>query len=221
MATTLTRNQLVTYAGRRAGNESLTTSANDWLANIVDTLSQNYKWPEFQKTSTGTITNPGAGQTVTTSLPADFGDLWDVHSLIVIDSNGNQQPLTPQPPEWYDLLTNPATLGKPLYVVFNLNTLTWKPYPTPETSYAYQMRYRIKPTRLETDTTIPFASDDIFIQALYVQILQHEDDERYMQEQAVLDRMISRYLGGFNKSPIKSRTVRLNTNAFKPVVNFR
>jgi hypothetical protein len=224
MATALTQSQLIQYAGKRAGNESLATFAADWLNNIIDTLAQNYKFPELEKTTTGTLT--GHGTTTpstldTISLPADFGDLFDVHSLVLIDSNGTRNTLTPQTTDWFDNISSPLILGQPNSAIFDLDAKTWTPFPLPELTYTWRIRYRAKPSRLSSDTTIPFASDDIFIQALYVQILQYEDDQRYPQEYGVLQSMIGRYLAGYNKSPIKSKSMRLNADAFRNIQNQR
>lgn len=224
MATTLTRDTIITYAGRMVGNEVVdVTTLRDWLNNIIDTLGKEYRWPELQKTATGTLAKYVTGQAAPeVALPADFGDLWDVHSLAVIDANGNHTVLTPQSWDWFDLITAPTqSTGTPFAAAFNLNTLVWTPYPMPQTSYTWQLRYRIKPSRLSSNATINFANDDIFIHALYVRLLQLEDDDRYIAEKAVLDQMIARYLGAYNKSPIKNRNIRFNANAFRTPANFR
>lgn len=224
MATTLTRDTIIQYAGKRAGNESLTTFAADWLNNIIDTLAQNYKFPDLQKIATGTLTGHGTTQPTSVdviSLPADYGDLFDVHSLSIVDVNGNHDTLDPEDTDWYDTITAPLTLGKPSAAIFNLNAMTWTPYPLPQQTYTWQLRYRYKPSRLSSNSTIPFASDEIFIQALYVQILQYEDDARYPTEYAALERLIAKYIGGFNKSPNKDRQIRLNRSAFLRIQSYR
>lgn len=223
MATALTRDTLVSYSGKRAGNESLATFGNDWLNNIIDTLGQAYKWPELEQKTTGSLAAFVAGGSVPEiSLPADFGDLWDAHGLSLIDSNSGHHTLVPETWDWFDLITAPTlSVGEPKWAAFNLNSMKWSPYPMPGQAYTWQLRYRIKPSRLSSNTTIPFANDDIFIQALFVQILQYEDDERAVAERAVLDQMIARYLGGYNKSPIKQRKIRLNTDTFKGIQSYR
>jgi len=224
MATALTRDTLVQYAGKRAGNESLATFCNDWLNNIIDTLAQNYKFPELEKLVTGALAGHGStAPTVvdTINLPADFGDLFDVHSLGVIDSFGTHNTLTPRDTDYYDTISSPLIVGTPNTAIFDLDNKQWTPFPLPQLDYTYQLRYRAKPVRLTGNTTIPFASDDIFIQGLYVQILQYEDDQRYPAEYAVWLQMIGKYIAGFNKSPIKTKSLRLNADTFRRIQNQR
>jgi len=227
MATALTRDTIIQYAARKAGNEAIdATTLQDWLNNIIDTMAQAYKFPELQKSASGSLSAYVQGQAIPEiALPADFGDLWDVHGLVVVDSNnpgGSQQALTPETWEFFDLLVAPTkAVGTPLTAGFNLNNKTWSPYPMPDRQYTWQLRYRIKPARLTSNVTIPYANDEIFIQALYVQILQFEDDDRYPAELRRLLQLVMTYLTGLNKSPIKERKVRLNSNVFLPIQEVR
>ena len=83
------------------------------------------------------------------------------------------------------------------------------------------MRYRLKPSRLTSNATIPFGNDEIFIQALYAKVLQYLGDPRATNERLVLEQLLARYFGGANKSPIKGRAVRLNADTFKGIQNYR
>lgn len=222
MATSLTFDQIVSHAGKLVGNETLTTFAEVWLNNIIDTIAQNHRFPELEAVATGTIAQYVSGAAITASFPADFGDLWDHESLAIIDSDGNHTPLQPQTWDWYDMIADPLTTGKPRYAVFNLQARTWTPYPQPDQAYTWQIRYMMKPSRIvDGSDTIPYASDEIFIQALFVRFLQFEDDARYPTEYAMLQQMIQKYFGGVNTSPIKSPAVRFNSRAFRTPGNFR
>lgn len=223
MPTSMTFDQIVSHAGKLVGNETLTSFADVWLNNIIDTIAQNHRFPELEKTATGTIgAYNGGGVGVTVAFPSDFADLWDHESLAVIDANGNHTPLQPQTWDWYDMIADPLTTGKPRYAIFNLQNRTWTPYPQPDVAYTWQIRYMIKPSRIVTGTdTIPYASDEIFVQALFVRLLQFEDDARYPAEYQMLQKLIQNYFGGVNTSPIKSPAVRFNSRAFRTPGTFR
>lgn len=222
MATYLTRDQIIQNAGTLVGNTTLgATFCVDWLNNIQDTLAQNHKFPELEKVATGSIGAYTTGPAISVSLPADFGDMWDRDSLAVIDSNGSHTILNTQTWDWYDMIADPLTTGTPMHAAFNLNNQTWTPYPQPGQAYTWQFRYLLKPPRLLTNVTIPFGSDEIFIQALFVRLLQYEDDQRYPAEYAMLQQMLNKYFGALNMSPIKSPSVRFNAQRFKTPANFR
>lgn len=222
MSTALDFDTIVAHAGKLVGNETLTTFAGVWLNNIIDSLAQNHRWPELEKVATGSLAQFGGTTPIVVSLPADFGDLWDQHSLSILDTNGSHSVLTPQTWEWYDLITSPLTPGSPGHAAFNLNTQQWTPYPQPSQVYTWQLRYLLKPSRIVTGTdTIPFGTDEIFIQALFVRLLQFEDDSRYPAEYAVLQSMIHQFFGATNTSPIKSPKVRFNSNTFKGMTSYR
>ena len=198
MATVLTRDSLISHAMRLAGNEDVTTFAQDWLNNTIDTLGQMFRWPELEKEATGSIT-VGVSSTV---LPADFGNLWNRLALSLTISNASHvlEPLTRNE---YNALGDRTLQGIPKYVLFDLNAKTWVTFPLPNATYTWLLIYHIKPARLSSDVVISFGSDEIFIQALYIRILQYEDDARYKEEFQILLQMIDAFLTGTNVSPVQ------------------
>jgi hypothetical protein len=214
---TLTRDAIVSSALRRIGNETITTDAIVWLLNFVDDLYTNYKWPFAEKTTTGSIT---AGQT-SVALPTDFGDLYDKQSLRIIDSAGTSHPLSPWTPNELDVQADPDAIGQPFRAIFDLNGKTWRPYPLPNQSFTYNLRYRVKPARVASDVVIPFPNDEILIQGVFVKALQYEDDERFKDKLALLEIMIRKLLRGFNMSPIKATGTRYNPLRFLTPVIYR
>lgn len=222
MATSLTFDEIISNAGKLVGNETLTTFAGVWLNNIIDTIAQNRKFFELEKVATGTLAKYTSGPALTVSFPTDFGDMWDHNALGLIDSGGSHHILTFQTWDWYDLITNPLTIGPPQFAAFDMRLQKWTPYPQPDQAYTWQMRYVLKPSRIVTGSDkIPYGSDEIFIQALFVRLLQFEDDARYPAEYAMLDQMLNKYFGGANMSPIKSPAVRFNSKTFKSMGAFR
>lgn len=213
----LTRNQLVDLALATVGNTTLTAEAYTWLNNIVDRFCLDYKFSFLEKLKTGTL----AANASSVGLPSDFGDVWDRHSFVLTDSNGGRIQPEIFSPEDYDLLASTTTTGTPSLVVFDLKALTWTVWPVPAVSYTYSLRYRYKPARISTDVVVEFPNDDLLVQALIIKGLQYEDDERYTTELVILQNMITRFVGGFNKSPIKRPQIRLNANRFQTPQSFR
>jgi len=202
MSTVLTRDTLIAHSMRLAGNESVTTFAQDWLNNTIDTLGQMFRWPELEKEGTGSILVGVAS----TALPADFGNLWNRLALSLTISSVSHilEPLTRNE---YNALGENTRQGKPKYVLFDLNAKTWVTFPLPDATYTWSLIYHIKPARLSGDTVITFGNDEIFIQALYIRILQFEDDARYKEEFQVLLQMINAFLTGTNVPPIQAGMV--------------
>jgi hypothetical protein len=155
-------------------------------------------------------------------LPTDFDSPWDENSFVLIDSNGGYIPLDFSTSYDQDLISNPAITGTPQTALVNLESMTWRPYPLPGTGYTWQVRYKYKPTRVASyaNHTPVFPNDQIIIQALFVDGLQHEDDDRYVREMAVLTQMISRYKAKFNLQPQKKSRVRFSPR-FSTPTNFR
>jgi len=117
------------------------------------------------------------------------------------------------------LLFNPSLAGTPRKALINLQAMTWRPYPLPETSYSYQIRYRYQPGEnlaVYSNFTPVFPNDQILIQALFVEGLNHEDDDRYVAQLQILQQMIKQYKGKFNRQPIKSQRVRLSSRFSGP-----
>lgn len=196
MATTLTQTQLITYAGQKAGNEAIPVlTLKDWLNNIIDSLGRAVKWPEFQKIASATLASAGS----TFNLPADYEDLWDENSLR-LETATTSTTLIIRDPEWRSLCL--GLTGAPKWAIIDMVNRVVTVYPAADQSYTYKLLYRMKPSRLATDATIPFGNDDIFIQSLYVQILQYESDDRYTAEAAILTKLIEAYLDIYNTGPI-------------------
>lgn len=211
----LSSDVLISTALKKLGNETLTEDAQVWLLNILDRLYEDFKWPFLEKLATGALTS---GQS-SVDLPTDFDSPWDVDSFVLIDSEGGQYPLAFNTQYDQDTITSPAVTGAPRTALINLRAMTWRPYPLPETAYTWQVRYRMKPDeRADTyvDFTPAFPNDQILIQALLVEGLQHEDDDRYPQELAILTQMVARYRGKFNAYPNRAKRVRYSSRFSNP-----
>jgi hypothetical protein len=210
---------LITQALKRLGNETLTEDAQVWIYTILERLYEDYKWPFLEKVATGVLT---PSQT-SVNLPSDYSMPWDVDSFVVIDSNGGYHALNFFSQYDQDLIVKPSTTGTPRDALLDLNAMTWRPFPLPNTNYTWQVRYLYLPDpRPDTyaNFTPVFPNDAIIIQALFVYGLQHEDDDRYAMEMKVLQGMISRFQGTFNSAPNKRQQVRLSRRFGQPQ-NFR
>lgn len=226
---TLTGNELINHALIQAGNITITTLAQDWLNNWLDRLYEDEQWDFLEKSTTGAL---GVGQTSVT-LPADFHDWWDEHSLRLEDSNGKFTDLLTIDQDDFDQIDDITTQGSPpQYALVDRATNTWRPWRPSDRTYTWHLRYRYKPARItdfDDATQIIFPNDQLLIQCVYVDALRHEDDDRYMAAmQELLGRnldgrggMIGRYKKGWSISPTKRDNVRLNARVFKPVGNFR
>lgn len=214
----LTRDQIISDALSRGGNDSLTTLAQTWLNELLDRLYTDYRWPEQEKTMTPATL---AAATTSVAFPSDFVDVWNEKGIRIADSSNNHKPLELMTPDYLDTLVDPDLAGRPDVAVIDFNAATWRPYPVPDVAYTWKLRYKHKPAALSSNTTPLFRNDAIMVQGVYVAVLQHEDDERYASEFTVLSRMIERYLKGKNISPSKAGPMRLNTRVFRGISNFR
>ena len=208
---------LISTALKKLGNETITADAEVWIFTILDRLYEDFKWPFLEKIATGNLT---ASQS-SVALPSDFQEPWDVDSFVVIDSNGAYHSLDFFTQYDQDLVVNPSLTGTPQVALINLQAMTWRPYPLPATSYTYQVRYKYKPATDVYDGsyanfTPVFPNDKILIQSLFVEGLQHEDDDRYVPELQILQQMIKQYKGKFNRMPNKRQKVRFSPRFGNP-----
>jgi len=215
-----TANAIIASVLKRIGNETITTEAQYELANIVTRLCEDYRWPFLRATATGSIV--AADDSV--ALPSTFGDLWSRFSAKLIDtSTGTYLPLQTMSVADYDLLENPATEGQPTHIIIDFNALTFRVYPLPEKTYNYEIIYRQVPARI-TDFTVVvagFPNDSLLSQLLFVWACQYEDDDRYMGELAVAEKMLRTYLKRYNLSPTKGATLALAPATFSGMSNIR
>ncbi len=213
----LDSDQLIATALKKLGNETITEDAQIWLANILDRLYADYKWPFLEAISTGSLL---VGQQEV-DLPENFIAPWDVDSLVLIDSAGSYHTLEFFTQYDFDRVPNPVLQGSPKTALLDLTQLVWKPYPLANQAYTWKLRYRIGIER-EADPTSTFTpvfpNDQILIQAIFVEGLMHEDDDRYPAQLAILDRMIMRFMGTFNKHANKLQTVRYSSKFSRPGV---
>lgn len=214
----LTSDTIITRVLKMGGNETITTEAQYWLLDILDRLYEDFHWPFLEKVATGSV----ASGATSIALPADFDSFWDENSLVLVTSSGGQYPLALVTGYDQDWVTSPGITGAPETALVNLNARTWRPYPLPEQTYTYQLRYKHKPTRADpyANFTPTFPNDAILIQALFVRVLQFEDDDRYAPESQVLASMVSQYKAKFNKQPQRAKKVRFSSR-FKTPSSFR
>ncbi len=219
MATARTANEIISDALKQIGNETLTTNAQVWLNNFLDRMYEDLKWPFQEESASGSVTE-GAS---TVNLPADFIDFWDRNGLRLQDSDGNQFRVVPRSADDFDMLVQPTTPGTPEIALVNFADLTWQPYPAPDQTYTWLLRYKKKPARITNfDAVIsPFSNDELLFQAVFVKGLQFEDDDRYVPESLVLEKMIKMYKRGFNLSPTKGKTMNLGSQTFRGITALR
>ena len=219
MATARTANQIISDALKQVGNETLTSEAQIWLNNFLDRMYEDLKWPFQEESASGTITE---GDT-SVDLPSDFADLWNSSGLRLEDEDGNIFRLFPRTPEDFDLLVQPSTAGAPEIALINFADLTWQPYPTPDKTYTWLLRYKKKPARVSNFDAVvsPFSNDELLTQAVFVKALQFEDDDRYVQEAAILEKQIKAYKRGFNLSPTKGKKLAFQNQTFRGISALR
>lgn len=218
MSSARTANEIISDALKQVGNETLTSEAQTWLANFLDRLYEDYRWPFQEKSASGTVTE---GST-SVNLPSDFLDFWDRNGLRLEDEDGNLSRVVPRQADEFDLLVQPNDEGLPEIALVNLADMTWQPYPTPDKTYTWRLRYKYKPTRIsDFDAVVTFPNDELLTQAVFVKALQFEDDDRYATEATILDGMIKRFRKGFNVSPTKGKSLKFQSQTFRGITNFR
>lgn len=219
MATARTANQIISDALKQAGNETISSEAQIWLNNFLDRMYEDLRWPFQEETSTGSLAQSAS----TANLPSDFIDFWDRNGLRLEDDDGNFVVVVPRPADMFDTLVDPSTEGTPEIALVNFADLVWSPYPRPNQAYTWHLRYKKKPARVSNfDATIsPFSNDELLTQAVFVKALQFEDDDRYVQEAAILEKMIKMYKRGFNLSPTKGTRLSFQSQVFRGITPLR
>ena len=214
-----TANQIINAALKRIGNETISAEAQVELNNVLDRLYVDFRWPFLKSFVSGTISQ-GA---TSTALPTDFVDLWDRHSLSVIDlSSENKIPITVWSQQEYDLYDSPSSDGTPKVVLVNYNTLTFRLSPLPNQNYGYELFYRAKPTRITNfDAVVNFPNDQLLEQYIFAWACSFEDDERAMGEMQMAEKLMRQFLKSYNVGTGKNSKVSLSPNKFSPMGSFR
>jgi hypothetical protein len=214
-----TPNQIISDALKLLGNETVTDEAQVWLNNILDRLYEDYRWPFQEKSASGTM---AAGATAI-ALPTDFADFWDRNGLRLVDDNNNFSRIVPLQADTFDLQVNPNQVGPPEFARVDMAELEWQPFPVPDVSYGWRLRYKKRPDRITDFNTdvIAFPNDAILTQAVFVRGLQFEDDDRYPQELNILENMLKKYRRGYNVSPTKGTVIKFQSQTFKAIDSFR
>jgi hypothetical protein len=212
----LTSTVIIDQALGRLGNDSLVVEADIWLLNALDRLYEDFQWPFLETLATGSLVVDQSS----VNLPADFDSPVAHDSFVLISSTGGYHALEFNTSYDQDLLASPTRSGEPKRALINLDTMTWRPYPLPSQTYTWQVRYKKKITRSDVEFTPDFPNDDILIQAVYVRGLQYEDDDRFVNENKELQRMVSMYKRKFNLQAQKSQRVQLSRR-FRSPVSFR
>lgn len=205
---------------KRAGNPSIEVEMRTYLNDFLDRLYEDRKWEFLEKSTSGTA---AIGATAI-SLPTDFVDIWDEHGLRVEDADGKLIPLTIISQDEFDTILDPDdTAELPLVAVFNLNAMTWQPWPVPTTAVTWHLRYRYKPSRIsDFDNEKPvFPNDMILEQYVFAYALQWEDDDRAPAELNRLVGLIDAFKQGKNISHLKPKRMALSPKVFKPIVAYR
>lgn len=219
-ASARTANQIITSVLKRIGNETITTEAQQALADIVTRLCEDYRWPFLKKTQTGTI---AAGAT-STALPSDFADFWSEYSVHLVDPDtGTHIPLRTVSQAEYDTYTEPDVAGQASRVVVDWNARTWTTYPLPHKTYNYKLVYKYVPARITNfDTTIDgFPADAVLAQYLFAWACDYEDDDRAAAELQKAQLLCRQYLKRYNISPAKGDVAALSRSAFTPILPIR
>lgn len=214
----MTRDEIILSALRKAGNTSLVMNAREWLNNLLDRLYDEYKFSFLEKTEDGTLSS---GQT-SVNLPSDFLDLWNRRGLRLEDpTTGATNPLTLLVPDQFDEIVNPSLSGEPSHAIVDLADESWRPYPVANRGFTYHLRYKYTPGRLTGNTVPLFPNDKILVQGVFAEALDYAADERAKPEYVVLQKMIDRYTGRFNRSPNRGGVVLLSPSVFKRVQSYR
>ena len=218
MATSrLTGNQIISSALSRIGNDTITLEAQTELQLIINRLNEDYKWPFNRVTTTGNIT------TSTVALPADFVDFWDRFSFSMYDSTGSLIPAIVIPTQNFELSPSASTInGTPSTVWHDVENNQLVLDTTPTTVTTYRLIYRQLPAQIsDYDAVVNFPNDSLLIQLLFVWALQFEDDDRYVQELQVVDKMLARYWRRWGISASINSKIAYNPSTFGTLRNFR
>lgn len=188
----LTRGQILDTALELAGRTDSTMKglARTWLNLFLQKQYNQFDWKWLEKVASGlSISSSG------TTLPEDYRA---AIAITLIDSSGNRLPdnITTVSPEEFESYKRNSGSGSPKVALIDMVNRKMFVWPVPATAMTFDLRYYHIPEYLETivgadsDEVTWGASEDILVQAVYVQALKHLDDARYPDERKNLEEML-------------------------------
>jgi len=184
----LNRGQLVAAGLLEAGNTSLTTLANGWLNDWLDSTALAWPWPVLQRRIAGvalasgtqslSFGNGAAGVSVRVSRVID--PIWVYDSLYSTKVRARIIPLLGTGAGWDESINDPSTnIGIPQRFKLRADESVAKrwsliPTPVPDRALLLAIDYICIPAQLAADATVPWYENDRTIrQAIKCAALNH------------------------------------------------
>jgi len=196
-----THADLISDALNLAGNTGLTSQAQRWLIDVLESLYSTRHWPFLMKSmvytlsqGVGTVNLSGVGQ------PLNGRKLYDVVRAELFFNGQFLRELEIVSPAISPAYRDPAAQtmppqGLPLQVIFDMTDATnssMRVYPPPDKNYGLNLVTLSVPTaELSYDPLrIPiYPNDRTIIQGLVAEALRHQADERQYQEAQIFEKM--------------------------------
>ncbi len=224
----LTRGEIVAAALQLAGQPILTTQAGIWLNAFLNKVYSRWNWPFLLESasgislpagSAGVLVGAGSGGItagvvkVTKAAIAEPGTDKDATPLAL---RGHMDLLPNDDPAW-----SRSATGRPWGLLVDATPQVvgqWKLAPLPQADKAYLLVVKYQPiiAPLTSDLQIPlYPSDETLVQAVYSKALRYNQDERWLQEAAALQNMISDDVVTYGAAPGHNQVLGLDEEVFR------
>lgn len=223
----LSRGNVVSTALNLAGNTGLTTQANTWLNAFLGSVYASWAWPFLLRRygpytlaagTASTVVGQGSGSITEGLLRIDR-----VLLLGASDTDAKQD-VELVSSQTVDATDTPGALagvakGTPSKALLEISdpSLATTPFrwilnwiPRPDIAYRYELyAYRRPPDLSDDGDGVLYPNDQTLIQAVYVQALRHQADERWVPEDAKLRSLVSEDRLMFGRQPAQNTKLML------------
>jgi hypothetical protein len=184
----MTRTQLVSAALNEAGNTSLTTLAQGWLNDWLDSSAAGWPWPQIQRrignvalvTGTQSLSVGAGSGGITLRVLRIIDPIWVYSSDYSTRVRARVLPITQSALEWDETINDPTrNLGVPTRFKIRTDETTffkWSliPTPVPDRDLLLALDYLCIPAQLTGDSQVPWYPNDRTIrQAIKVAALAY------------------------------------------------
>lgn len=192
---------------------SLSSSAKDWLNDLLRNWALEYKYPSLRKVGS-TLTLAAGSSTV--ALPTDYGAGMD--NLLFGDE---KTPLFEKTgDEFVDLGGFPASTAgntRPVFYMIDKQASIFRFNSQADKAYSFIPIYFSAPAAITNDNAFPWFEDDkVLIQGLIGEIYQYTEDPREENQFMKVERLKASFRRGIISSTGGPKKIRLVSNTFRP-----
>lgn len=204
---------IISEALEKAGNPSLSTRAQTWLAAGLDSLYAAWSWPFLQQSYQFTLAQGASTLLVATTQPnlrvynclrAQLAK----NGAYVCDPDLYSPEEVPGP---MDPTLNTLPTGRPQCFVVDpasVDGMTFKPFPKPDQSYTLQLTLQAVAKADVTPASIgtpKYPSDETLIQLVVCEAFWHMDDERFTAAEGKFQQLVAKDRAKYGRTANRGR----------------